>query len=606
LVVISFLIHAEAIFTFNYNEYIIENSYKFRENYYFNKPNLNRTFIDKEYQVSYKTNKQGYRIGIEDDPEITVNNADWLFIGDSFTQGAQVEFEDLYTSKLYNNFPNKIIINAGISGLSIPDEYNYYINQGMNLSPKKVFLQICNFNDFMMVKEQSFGFSDYIMQYSNFVRFVLYDFKYANPAELPLGRWTEPFYPDEESNIDYNIFYKEFSKTKKQDIENLKKYLQKFKKAVEENGAELIILQIPTKEQVHFKFFNEVINEFKIDVDKLDMDAPNKIIADLCTQMGIRKIDLLNNFRNSEDDMYFEYDEHLNEHGHNLITKSIYDLLYTDSVVSPERLSKLNVTDRYPTFSKNDSNQLLFQSFRDGNMELFYSDSIMQNSQRLTWNNVDEIHPWMSPTEQKIIFTEGNQWSNETNVVLMNLDGSERKLITSDKNIFGAIPSFSSDGNKITYAEWKKYDDGSLSNSYIVVLDLILNRKKNITSNKIESWRPIFSHDDNKLLYISNEDKKQFDIYSYNLITEATYNLTNTPYDEWDPCISRDGKVIVYSGYKNNNWDLFSYEFKTKKNTQITNTLGNEWDPTFSPNNKNLYFAGEFGLNNGIFKLKLN
>ena len=120
-----------------------------------------------------------------------------------------------------------------------------------------------------------------IMQYSNFVRFVLYDFKYANPAELPLGRWTEPFYPDEESNIDYNIFYKEFSKTKKKDIENLKKYLQKFKKAVEENGAELIILQIPTKEQVHFKFFNEVINEFKIDVDKLDMDAPNKIIADL-------------------------------------------------------------------------------------------------------------------------------------------------------------------------------------------------------------------------------------------------------------------------------------------------------------------------------------
>ena len=51
-------------------------------------------------------------------------------LGDSFTQGAQVDFGDLFTSRLSERFPDKIILNAGISGLGIGHEYNYFVGSG--------------------------------------------------------------------------------------------------------------------------------------------------------------------------------------------------------------------------------------------------------------------------------------------------------------------------------------------------------------------------------------------------------------------------------------------------------------------------------------------
>tara|TARA_R110002167_G_scaffold134051_7_gene319395 strand:+ start:14638 stop:16671 length:2034 start_codon:yes stop_codon:yes gene_type:complete len=606
MLILSFFLHAEAIFTTNFSEYIIDNLYDFGPNFYFNKPYLNKTFRDKEFLVQYKTNKQGFRIGIEDDPEIEVNRADWLFIGDSYTQGAQVQYESLYTSRLMDFFPNKIIVNSGISGLGIPDEYKYYVNQGKKLKSKKVFLQICNFNDFMNVKEHNFGFSDYLMQYSNFARFALYRFKYPNPAELPLGRWTEPFYPDEESNENYNIFFKSLSESKIQDIRNFEIYLKKIKKAVDENGAELIVIQIPTKEQVYYKYFNEVLRDFKIDVDKLDMDKPNKLLNEICQEIGIRHIDLLNDFRDSESELFFQFDEHLNVEGHNQIALSIKNIFEKDDPHLPSKLSDLNVGDRYPVFSSKDSNLLLFQSFRDGNMEIFKGDSILQNKNRLTWNNVDEIHPWFSPNDEEIVFTEGNQLNNKTNVVLLKLDGGDRTYITDDKSTFGAIPSFNHDGLKITYAEWKEDDDGYLTNPYIVIYDLVTKEKNVITSKDFECWRPIFSSDDEKIFFISKETDNQFDIYKYDIATGEKENMTNTPYDEWDPSISRDGELMVYSGYKNDNWDLFLYDLATRRSKQLTNSIGDEWDATFSPNGQYIFYSGVFGLQNGIFKIKFN
>lgn len=608
LIVISFFIHAEAIFTFNFSDYIIDDLYVVKKNYYFNRPYLNNTFIDKEFKVLYKTNKQGFRIGAEDEPEISLEKVDWLFIGDSYTQGAQVQFEDLYTSKLFDFFPDKIIANAGISGLGVPDEYNYYINEGKNFKPKKVFLQVCNFNDFMNVHEREIGFSDYLMQYSNFARFILYGFKYANPAELPLGRWTEPFYPNEKSNEDYNIFYKSSSSVKQQDIKNFEIYIKKLNEAVRNSGAELIILQIPTKEQIYYNFFDEVVTNFKIDVTKLDMNFPNKLLKSICNENNIKHLDLLNDFTDSKQNLFFHFDEHLNIYGHQQIAQSISKLLENEKNITykAELLSEFNAGDRYPNISQTDCNMLSFQSFKDGNMELFISDSLMQVPKRLTWNSIDEIHPWLSPDSKTIVFTEGNQADNKTKVALMNIDGSERRYITNEKNEYGSIPSFNYDGSKITYAAWQQDEiNGKFSNPIIVVYDLLSNKKVFITSDEFESWRPIFSPDNKQLFFISKELNNQFDIFSYDLQSGVKKNITNTPYDEWDPFISGNCNFLVYAGKKEDNWDLFMLDLSNSKLEQLTSSIGNEWDPSFSPCGKYVYFAGTFGFRNGIFKINL-
>ena len=96
------------------------------------------------------------------------------------------------------------------------------------------------------------------MQYSDFARFLLYGLKYKSPGELPLGRWTEPFYPSEQDNRDFNIFFKENSQQKNSDIEAFKNALIEFKKAVEKNNSQFYVFLIPTKEQVYPRYLEEV------------------------------------------------------------------------------------------------------------------------------------------------------------------------------------------------------------------------------------------------------------------------------------------------------------------------------------------------------------
>ena len=112
LTVVSVFLHAEIVFRTNFPEYIIEDLYTLEDGFYFNKPYLQKRFIDKEFAVDYITNGQGFRIGYGQNPDDRLMTADWLFIGDSFTQGAQVNFEELYTTRLYELFPDKIILKS--------------------------------------------------------------------------------------------------------------------------------------------------------------------------------------------------------------------------------------------------------------------------------------------------------------------------------------------------------------------------------------------------------------------------------------------------------------------------------------------------------------
>ena len=135
LALVSAVVHAEVILVHVFPNRVIENLYTMEHGYYFNRPMLDQRFKSDEFSVSYRTNSQGFRIGVGQEPTHEVREADWLILGDSFTQGAQVEFEDLYSTKLNLRFPDKVIVNAGISGMGIAHEYRYFADKGRQLKP---------------------------------------------------------------------------------------------------------------------------------------------------------------------------------------------------------------------------------------------------------------------------------------------------------------------------------------------------------------------------------------------------------------------------------------------------------------------------------------
>ncbi|MFA5528715.1 MAG: SGNH/GDSL hydrolase family protein, partial [Peptostreptococcales bacterium] len=346
VVIIGIFYHAELIFRMSFPERDIPNLYEIRGKYYFNKPYLHENFNDEEYFSTYITNRQGFRISEKENPDDTIDECDWLFLGDSFTQGAQVNYTDLYTTKTYQYFPDKIILNAGISGYSIVDALNYYISEGHKLKPSKVFLQVCIFNDFMKVKENRIGVMEYMIQYSSLYHYLFYNTQYINPADLPLGRWTEPFYLTEEKNKDYNIFYKKTSVQKEEDIRLLIYYLSEFKKETTKNNSDLCILLIPTKEQISYKYYKEVIDSFDIKETDLDMHYPNRLIDSLSHTLNFELIDLYDPFRKNEFFPFFRDDEHLNNYGHRIIAESIAQT-YEKGANAYRYLTTGNNRDRY-------------------------------------------------------------------------------------------------------------------------------------------------------------------------------------------------------------------------------------------------------------------
>jgi Tol biopolymer transport system component len=457
----------------------------------------------------------------------------------------------------------------------------------------------------MNVEAGMSSFTDQLMEHSAFARLLLHDWRYGDPADLPLGRWTEPFYPDAQANRDYNIFFKDGSPRQARDLEVFRENLVALNDAVSKSGGTLLVALLPTREQVVTQSFNEVTSRFGIDHSLLDMRKPNTLLAKLAGEIHFDLIDLLPAFERATGDLFFNVDEHLTPLGHSVIATTIGDYIERQQGPSPAvLLSKTLSGDRYPSPSA-DGNLVAFQSVRGGTSELFLGSNDLSSAKQLTFDGVDEAHPMLSSDNSRILFTEGAAESHRTKVILMNVDGSRRINLTSKHDQFGAIATFSPSNLRVALAEWSIGSSGQSTNPQIVVVDLLIGNRQVISKPGRESWRPVFSADGKYMAYISKFED-QFDLVLYDVIGEKEKRLTSTPFDEWDPQFSPDGKRLIYAARKDGNWDLFLLDLATGHTERLTSTIGDEWDPVFSPNSGSLFYAGKFGFLEAIFRRRLS
>lgn len=593
--IVGISLNAELIFRSLYADKDVPNIYEVRGKYYFNKPYLNQRFDDEEFSSRYITNCQGYRIDLLSDANDSIKQCDWLFLGDSFTQGAQVNYDEMFSTLLYSDFPDKVIVNAGMSGAGLYESLNYLRDEGARLLPKRIILQIGAFNDFYNIREREAGWSEYLMEHSDLYRYIQYNL-IDNPV-LPLGRWTEPFFDNKEENSKYNIFYKESSNEKEADKVAFTEVLSKFKKEADKINAELVVMLIPSKEQISDEMLNEVCNRFDISKRELDMAATNKMAREACNRLGISLIDLYDCFRQSEKFPFFMRDEHLNPDGHKLIASAMKSAFATENA-KYKVFSHGNKNERYPTFF-NDGMSVLFQS-QEAETYLIKASNLIRSREENIWTSPKElIHPTISENGEWLAFTQGDQDRGETDVILYNRNVGTDLRVNPD-GFRGAIPTFSNDSRFIVYPKWKDNE-----NPIISIYDIVKRAEvQSIGDKATECWRPIFAPNDLIIYYIRMESDGLFGIRKFNIATKEDNKVLKTNYNIWDIAISTNGEKIAYAGNKDGNWDLFLFDIASNKVSQITRTIGNEWDPVFY-NDDEIWFAGEFGINNGIYHLRL-
>ena len=597
LAILSICYHSELVFIVLFPELDVPNLYEIKGAYYFNKPGLEQKFENEEFVSHYKTNAQGLRIPLSIDATRPVHSCDWLFVGDSFTQGAQVEYEEMFSSLLAKRFPAKVVVNAGISGAGIPEIYHYLSSEGMLLHPKHVFLQLGVFNDFCNVREHQASVADWILEKSHLFRYITHSL--SSRFDLPIGRWCEPFRPNRQENIDYNILFKETSPVKDADKENLSLYIDKIKALCSQNGAELTIILIPSKEQTSLQSLAEVMAAYRITEDELDMTYPNEWMAALSKEKGIEVVDMLQPFRLSSASPFFEIDEHLTSIGHRIVANGLYEHL-TKGSACYKLISDGWQNERYPSMLSDGATVLFQCSDAYGNYYIRSTDTTFNFQSSLVTSCEELVHPTISANGRFLAFTTGCQENARTKVCLDDLVLGSRTVITPE-TIFGAIPAFSRDSRHIALPVWNEAD---VQEPRIAVYDIESGKISSyITDGKRECWRPIFSNDGKSLYFI--EKGKRFAIKRYSFVERVVSDVLTTSYDIWDIALSPSGNTIAYAGNPDGNWDLFVYNIATGENHRLTKTSANEWDPSFGSHDNDLFFAVESGFFDGICRMKI-
>jgi lysophospholipase L1-like esterase len=311
---------------------------------------VRKTFVNEDGErILVVHNAYGYR-GKVYDLRRTPGSLRVLALGDSFTEGAQVGEEELFTSKLESADPRLEVINTGVGGYGTIQEYLYLISEGLQFHPDLVLLMVFenDFTDNNLSYYPGFGPRPYAklsgrnvqiiekLDSSGYERFILpFPFrmelsKHSFLYYFATTRVYQPFLAQRmremeradlrriDSNTRYKVFYS---------------VLDRLNDRLKEGGIPLLVVLIPSRE--------EVIG---------GRSQTESAVIMNCESQGIRCVSLLSRFAaetNAGQHLYFQSDIHWTKTGHRVaageILQHILHILRSPSAAPEKQAPQLPV-----------------------------------------------------------------------------------------------------------------------------------------------------------------------------------------------------------------------------------------------------------------------
>ena len=180
--------------------------------------------------------------------------------------------------------------------------------------------------------------------------------------------------------------------------------------------------------------------------------------------------------------------------------------------------------------------KVVYQSFRDGNWEIYTMDDNGENQQRLTNQAESDIHPRFNRGNTQIAFASNRGGDYE--IYVMNADGSGLRQLTNNTTD-DVNPTWSFDGTKLAF---QAYRDGQAE---IYTMKSDGTAQTRLTVNSAYEGTPSWSPDGQKIAFVSDRTG------GYRIYVMSSQNgsgqtqLTNQAYS-FNPTWSPDGKQMAY------------------------------------------------------------
>jgi len=280
-----------------------------------------------------------------------------LVLGDSFTFGAGVEFEETFVRQLETILREKNrnrkyeVINAGVLGYGTDQEYYFLKEWGFKLKPDLVIVAFYIQND---LEDVMIGALNHYTVRDGYL-FDLFSYKQKERGKNFFERYsrTYEFIEDRVNNLliktgfkkkpwessglplDMKFYLKKYPPKFEEAMNKTKGFLKGIDSLEKQIGGKSLIVLIPTRDQVFDGWWMKKLERFHENPSNYNITRVNDEIADLAKENKIPFLDLLHSQREYEKeiDLFLTSDSHWNKEGHKLVAKTIYDFLVSNGMV---------------------------------------------------------------------------------------------------------------------------------------------------------------------------------------------------------------------------------------------------------------------------------
>lgn len=212
-----------------------------------------------------------------------------------------------------------------------------------------------------------------------------------------------------------------------------------------------------------------------------------------------------------------------------------------------------------------DGNKIVFSAKASDSDALLIIDVRTGQVETHKWKDLEGVFggSW-SPDSKKIIFT--GMVHGQSDVYELDLTTGQKRKLTDD--IFSDTrPVYSRDGTKIAFVSDRR-DQLTAPGSDFKIIDFDYNQTdiyvmnadgsgmERITADEMDDAWPEWGSDNTKLLFTSDRNGVS-NIFVADLTSKKNYAITNNLSGIFQPSVSRDGKLLTFSAFSKGGFDVF-------------------------------------------------
>ncbi len=202
-----------------------------------------------------------------------------------------------------------------------------------------------------------------------------------------------------------------------------------------------------------------------------------------------------------------------------------------------------------------DGEQLVFDTDRDGNRDLWVMRSDGSDPRPLTFHDAKDAQPCWSPDGAALLFVSDRDHARGEIYVMRPLDSEPVRLTFNEA--YEELPCWSPDGTRIAFSRLVSGSHGEQPNGEIFLMNADGSGARRLTSKPGFDSSPAWSPDGRRIAFHgSNGDS--FDIFVIDVADGALAKLTDEPMEFWQPSWTSDGQAVVCcAGYGPDEYDIW-------------------------------------------------